>query len=302
MATELADFGPAVWARSAVGGFIGLGFMAATILVLAAVHHQAWLLGLLLIAVWIGLHFLIQKLRAERQKLSFHPGHVELRQGIWIRTHSLARYDNVKKVEVLRYPGSRQGRLTLSVAGEIRLQQQGGPGQQEGQRGAVRQCSLSAGFLSDIDAKRFSVDALLRGRVDPAEVDDISRPVSPEVLDETGPAVANSVLAMTLVGIVVWPLLLLIPLVILQLRRTTYRVEAERVVVERGILYRKHSSILFDRIDSLKQGQGPLNKLFGNGEITLFTAGSSTPDLKLSAIPDHTRFYRLIRSHYGGGQ
>jgi len=164
----------------------------------------------------------------------------------------------------------------------------------------VRQCSLSASFLSDIDAKRSSIDALLRGRVDPADVDDITRPVAPEVLDQARPALGNAVLSMVLVGILLFPVWFFIPLVILRLRRTSFRVEAERVVVEQGILYRKHTSVLFDRIDSLKQGQGPFNKLFGNGDITLFTAGSSTPDLKLSAVPGYGRLYQLIRSHYGG--
>lgn len=300
VAIERATFDPAVWARSALGGFIGLGLAAVALVVLAAAHHAAWLLGLAPLVIWIGVHFVVQKLRADRQVLTFHSGHVELRRGVLIRSHSHVRYDNVKKVEVTRYPGGTEGRLGLAVAGEIRVQQKGQGGQPESGGGATLQFRLNAEYLPDIDAKRTSVDALLRGVVEPAEVDDIARPAQPEVLDQAQPAAANAVLGTALVGILLPPLWLLIPLVVLQVRRTQYRVEAHRVVVEQGILYRRHTSVLFDRIDSLKQGQGPFNKLFGNGEITLYTAGSSTPDLKLSAVPDHGRLYRLIRSHYGG--
>jgi uncharacterized membrane protein YdbT with pleckstrin-like domain len=301
VARETATFDPVVWARSAVGGFIAIGVATLGLLVLAAAHHAAWLVGLLPLAVWIGAHFVVQKLRADRQLLTFHPDHVELRRGVFFRSHAHARYDNVKKVEVTRYPAGTQGRLDLSIAGEVRVQQQGGAGQAgSGGAGAVRQFRLSAEYLPDIDAKRTSIDALLQGEVEPADVDDIVRTAAPDVLDQARPAVANAVLGTALVGILFPPLWLLIPLVVLQVRRMRYRVEAHRVVVEQGILYRRHTSVLFDRIDSLKQGQGAVNKLFGNGEITLFTAGSSTPDLKLTALPDHERLYRLIRSHYGG--
>ena len=40
--------------------------------------------GLLVIAAWFGLHFVVRKLRAARQKLSFHQGHAELRRGVLI--------------------------------------------------------------------------------------------------------------------------------------------------------------------------------------------------------------------------
>jgi uncharacterized membrane protein YdbT with pleckstrin-like domain len=301
VATETTTFDPTVWARSVAGGFIALSLAAVVLLVLAAAHHGAWLLGLVPFALWVGVHFVVQKLRADRQVLTFHPGHVELRRGILIKSHAHARYDTVKKVELTRYPAGTQGRLDLSIAGEIRIQQQGGPGQAgAGGTGAVRQFRLSAEYLPDIDAKRNSIDALLQGEVEPADVDDVVRAAEPDVLDQARPAAANAVLGTALVGILFPPIWLLIPLVVLQVRRVRYRIESNRVVVERGILYRRHTSVLFDRIDSLKQGQGAINKLFGNGEITLFTAGSSAPDLKLSALPGHERLYRLIRSHYGG--
>jgi uncharacterized membrane protein YdbT with pleckstrin-like domain len=70
-------------------------------------------------------------------------------------------------------------------------------------------------------------------------------------------------------------------------------------VVSWGILYKRQASVLFNRIDTLRHGQKLLGKMFGNGDVTLFTAGSSSPDLELGALPDFNPFYDDIRKHYG---
>jgi uncharacterized membrane protein YdbT with pleckstrin-like domain len=72
-------------------------------------------------------------------------------------------------------------------------------------------------------------------------------------------------------------------------------VEDFRVVVKRGVLYRKQTSILLDRVDSLQQKQGVLNKVFRNGDVSIMTAGSSKPDLKIIDSPGYLALYQLIR-------
>ena len=84
-----------------------------------------------------------------------------------------------------------------------------------------------------------------------------------EVLDQARPALGNSVLSMALIGCLMPPLWLFIPLVILRLRRTSYRVEAERVVVEQGILYRSHTSVLFGQIQRCGCGEGGIDEKEG---------------------------------------
>jgi len=104
-----------------------------------------------------------------------------------------------------------------------------------------------------------------------------------------------------IVGIFFPPLWLFTPLVVMAVKRKSYRVEAERAVIEEGLLYRTHTSVLFDRIDSLKQNQGAMGKAFSNGSVTLFTAGSSRPDLVLSNTPEFKALYGAIRERYGDG-
>jgi hypothetical protein len=38
-----------------------------------------------------------------------------------------------------------------------------------------------------------------------------------------------------------------------------------------------------------------LNKMFKNGSVSIMTAGSSKPDLKLVDSPDYLRLYEVIR-------
>ena len=107
------------------------------------------------------------------------------------------------------------------------------------------------------------------------------------------------ILVSTLTGVGLALLPFTIPFCVVAVRRKRYRVEAGRVVSTWGILYKRQASVLFNRVDTLRHGQGMLNKMFGNGEVTLMTAGSSKPDLVLGALPNHEGFYDEIRKHYG---
>jgi len=79
-----------------------------------------------------------------------------------------------------------------------------------------------------------------------------------------------------------------------------YDIETDRVVERGGVLFKYATSVLFNRIDSLQQAQGALGKAFGNGQVTILTAGSSAPDLIIANVPDYMTVYDTIRKHYGG--
>ncbi|MEE2828118.1 MAG: PH domain-containing protein, partial [Myxococcota bacterium] len=89
-----------------------------------------------------------------------------------------------------------------------------------------------------------------------------------------------------------------LPLLVLVVRRRAYRIESDRIVYSSGILYRHQATVLFDRIDTIRHNQGALNKLFGNGNVTIMTAGSSAPDLVLRNLPSYLRFHQSIQERY----
>ena len=242
-------------------------------------------------AVLALMNYPLLAMRYKRQRLTFHDHHMEHRSGIFWRSHVYARYDDIKKVSTRRYAGTDQGSLTVFVAGETQLQGKNGKG------GAVIPNSFTAHYLADVTPLTQTLDPLLQGHITPSEV---LRGGGEPAGAEFKAAPANSVVTMAIVGVFFPPLWLFIPWVVIAVKRRIYRVEAERAVIETGVIYRTHTSVLFDRIDSLEQGQGMLGKAFDNGSVTLYTAGSSRPDLMLTNTPGYPALYKAIRERYGG--
>ena len=255
--------------------------------VVAVLFWLPWVLAsLCTLAVPAALGVVWAGLAAKRQAFRLYEDHVELEQGVLYRTHTYARYDDMKKVSVQRYAGTDAGSVTLFVAGETQIQTSKGPG-------PVIPNSFTAHYLGDVTPFLSSLDAVLQGRIDPeAAVTALARGEGPEFQ----PALANSLVTLFLAGCFFPPLWMMAPYTWLAVRRRRYRVEPHRAVVEEGVIYKTQTTVLFDRIDSLKQGQGMFGKMFGNGTVTLFTAGSSQPDLVMANTPEFEALYGAIRA------
>jgi membrane protein YdbS with pleckstrin-like domain len=251
----------------------------------------------------------------KRQALSFHKDHIELKKGLFFRDHFRAAYLNIKKIQVLRYPGSDTGSLTFFVAGEKRLSEE----EQKAQAAAgglvgvvalaaaknatAQQYSFTAHHIEGIDDKLAQLDAILQGIATPAILEAAAaQPAAAVEIREGGQSLGNSLfklIAISTVTVVGIPLLLFtFPWTVVAVRRRRYRVDDYRVVVSWGVIYPTQESILFDRIDSLSHDERFLNKMFKNGNVTLLTAGSSSPDLILKNMPEHNDFYSDIRERY----
>jgi uncharacterized membrane protein YdbT with pleckstrin-like domain len=271
----------------AVGGFVYAGIEVDPVL---------YYLTALPVVLLIGA-FIFSMVRASRQKLRFHDHHVEAETGIIAKRFYLARYSNIKRTTVTRYPGSEKGDFQIFVAGEEEYQHTGATKQQQKLQKIMRPCSFTTRYLPKVRETAALLDDILCGRVDP--VPD-AVPAEPfEVLTESPRSVANTVIRLLLFSILlVVPIVLLpitLPITIIRVKRWRYRVDAARILTNKGILYRSESSILLDRVDSLQQSQGPLNKMFKNGNVTIMTAGSSKPDFKIIDAPAYLELYRIIR-------
>lgn len=228
------------------------------------------------------------------QKLSFQDHHIEAEQGIIAKRFYFARYRNVKQNLVTRYPGGQKGSLQIFIAGEQIVGQQG---EQKGQSKVAIPCSFTLGFLPDALAQGQLLDDVLMGRVEVNPECVAAEPL--EILTESKRGLGNSVFALILWSLLLFPLLILLPLTlpltIMAKKRWRYQVEAGRVVASWGLLFKKQATILLDRVDSLQQRQGVLNKIFKNGTVSIMTAGSSKPDLILSAAKTYQSLYKEIR-------
>ena len=285
-----AAFGLLVWLRAHVVGVVMVPLMVLLFLIMAAAVSWELILPIIPMLGFIAVSLPVLTLRYRQQRLSFHTHHMEHVTGIFWKAHTYARYDDIKKVVVRRYMGSRQGQLQVYVAGERLVQSGNG-------QSVMLPNTFTAHYLEDVTPLTETIDDLLLGRIEP-EVVKVARE-APREGAEFAPAVSNALAALLLGGLFLPPLWLLAPYAFLRVKRKVYRVASDRAVVEEGVLYRTHTSVLFDRIDSIQQEQGALGKMFSNGSVTLMTAGSSRPDLFLKNTPDYQALYRVIREHYG---
>ncbi|MCO4746876.1 MAG: PH domain-containing protein [Proteobacteria bacterium] len=288
------SFGPKVWLIQNAFLLIFLAMVAAALLVAAVAFWPVLLLIPVLLLLPAPMAA-ITAMRVKKQRITFHGQHIEAQTGIFFKQHIYARYDNIKKVETTAIPFTEQGRFKVYIAGERVMQQQGQQAQQPG--GGIKvPYALEGAYIEDIAIKVGAMDALLLGLIEPSAIEE-EHPQNDDVLTTTKPAIPNAV-APFLIFPPLWPFA---PLVAWQTHVAQYEIETDRVVMRRGIFFKSVTSVLFNRIDSIQQNQGALGKAFGNGQVTILTAGSSAPDLTVANVPDYAEVYDTIRKNYGKG-
>ncbi|MEO5712750.1 MAG: PH domain-containing protein [Luteolibacter sp.] len=291
------SFGVLTWLRARLK-FLPLLLLFAAGIVFAAMQIDERICYLLIAHVLVvSIACIRSKLYHSRQRLRFHEHHVEAEQGIIARRSYYARYSNVKRTKVTRYPGGGDGELEIFVAAEEEVGQLVQQQQNKNQQKLLKHCSFTTGFLPGVRDQGLLLDDILCGRVEPAPQAVAAEPLA--VLLEAPRSVGNALVKLVLLSIVLFPLIALlpftIPFTVIRVKRWRYRIEAARIVMSWGIFYRSETSVLLDRVDSLKQSQGPLNKLFRNGSISIMTAGSSKPDLNIIDSTAYLAMYEIIR-------
>ena len=295
----IASFGVVTWLRANLK-YLPLPLLFAAGVVFAAIQiGDPIIYYLLALPVLVCLGACIRsKIYHSRQRLRFHEHHIEAGQGVISRSRYYARYSNVKRTQVTRYPGGSEGTLEIFVAAEEEVGQlvQQQP-QAKSRQTIMKHCSFTTGFLADVREKGLLLDDILCGRVEPAPDAVAAAPL--DVLLEARRSVGSALVKLIFLSNLVFPLIALLPITlpatVIRIKRWRYRVDAARVVMSWGIFYQRETSILLDRVDSLQQSQGPLNKLFRNGDVSIMTAGSSKPDLRIIDSPGYLPLYQLIR-------
>ena len=263
-----------------------------------ATDDRAIAVGFQPMPVLIGIVGLIYaKLYYSRQRLRFHEHHVEAEHGVITKSFYYVRYKNVKRITATRYPGIEQGELKIYVAGEEQAYAQ--QKKQKGLKPMLKQCSFTSGMLPHPVESSSLLDDILSGRTAPSS--EATPAEASETLAESPRSVGNSLVALLLISILLFPLIALlpitIPLTILRVKRWRYRVENFRIVTNHGVLFRSDTSVLLDQVDSLQHSQGILNKIFRNGKVSIMTAGSSKPDLVLIDSPGYRKLHDTIREN-----
>ncbi len=277
-----------------VGRFLSMNLPGLTLLVLmiagaataAVTRHWAHGLWLAPLLAWPVLGWMRGCLYQARACLSLYPECMVYRRGILVRATTFARHANIKDVTAVKIPGYDCGVMRFNVAGERRDEGSGRAGPPYG---------FTMRYVPEITRKGERFDYEVLGR------ETVADGREPEVV-EARKALGNTVVKTLLTGVIVFPLAPLLPVTLPLFVRwaslVRYRIEPGRVLMRKGRLYRAQTSILLDRIDHVSTRQGALNKLFGNGNILISTAGSSSPELVLANVKGHEPFYAELRERH----
>jgi len=247
-------------------------------------------------ALIIGVIFLLFFIRAlyghfyhKQTRLKLYSDKLVLEQGLINLSRTLARYDNIKDLKATKWPLTQSGTLQINIAGDQIPQNNKNNNQTNTDSTSIKAFSnkLVVDYLDTLHQQLNELEEYFQGnKITPADVA-ISKP-----------ALANDLFLLFILSLLIWPLILLLPFSLIELIKRRYIVQEHRVMERRGILNISITSILFEKIDNINRTQGPVNKLFGNGSITLETAGSLSPELILSNVKDYSHLYELIREKY----
>ncbi|HBP18059.1 MAG TPA: hypothetical protein DEA08_09740 [Planctomycetes bacterium] len=298
------------FAAALLAGVVVVGLVAAALVV------DLRLLGLLALPGLIAVGaYAYGRAYYPRMQLRCKDRHLEAYEGLILRVVTRVRYQWVKKVQLTRYPFGDEGDLQVFVAGEQRLL----PNQQKGgglaaaaaaqQQGATVPYGFRVRYVEDLPVFEALLDELIEDGPHPEEVEAIRErrlpgpaEVAAGTLHESAPALGNRLFLLIAISVLsVGPIVLLpltIPYTVIEVRRRRFRLERDRVVRQWGILYRSQATILYSRFDSIQRKQGFVNKMFGNATLTVFTAGSSNPDLVLEDMPDADAVYEVLKKQY----
>lgn len=285
-----SDFGILDYMKSSIGSVITVAFLLVLAIILVFLLDSILILGLGIIPLLIAtVAFLISKKRTSYSNIRFHRDYVYYKKGWLKKKHYYVLFDNIKDITTIRYPFSKKGDIIFNVAGETVLADSKG-------NKTVISSSFRVPFVPDIREKDELIDQIMHERPDTVQKKET------HLILEARPSLLNPLVGLLTVSIIIFPLILLLPitllLVTIAVKRKRYRIEDFRVLEQKGILRRVQTSIVFSKIDHINTSRGMFNKLFGNGNITINTAGSSRPELIISNIPNYAKFYEEINKYY----
>lgn len=81
--------------------------------------------------------------------------------------------------------------------------------------------------------------------------------------------------------------------------RFRYGVRADDLIVERGVWFRRTTSIPLDRIQHVDTRQGPLERVFGLSRVVVYTAAGLSADGSIPGLDEHAA--AALRDHLARG-
>lgn len=95
--------------------------------------------------------------------------------------------------------------------------------------------------------------------------------------------------------------MIILPIILMQYFRFKYTITANEIIIESGVLTRKHRSIPIERIHNIEIEQRLVPRMFGTAKVKIETAGSAKTEgvLEYVSIKEAKRIRQVLRSRQG---
>ena len=254
----------------------------------------------------------------KRSKILFYENYIHFTRGLFFIDDYFVYYDDIKDISTTRFPLSNRGNVSFNVAGETVVKSNNGA--------CITSNSFTIRFVDDISALDEPIDTIFHQGPSVEKINEIKKNMKdtsskPEY--STKPCLANyllfvlpgviivdavTVMAATLatntgpsaglIGILFLFSTVTIGAVTITIKAISYNIQSYRVYERSGVVFKRQLSITFNKMDFINFTQGPINKIFGNGNITINTIGSSAPELTIRNIRDFKKFYEIVKGRY----
>ncbi|MBS8121991.1 PH domain-containing protein [Candidatus Vampirococcus lugosii] len=208
------------------------------------------------------------------------------------KSYSLIRY--LKGIKIKKYPFTNTGSIYINVAGEQVINTNNG--------NYVKSNYIQIDFIKNVFEKLNQIDQLLSvNKLDTTE------------LKNDKPCIYNSLVPLFIVLFILCAVLMLLDLILgilgliismiiiflirWYIKIQFFSIQKDRVLYSYGIIYKKYHSIRLDRIDFVESYQGLINKIFKNGNVYIYTIGSSKTEMTVNNIDDYQEFYQKLKDY-----
>lgn len=305
-------------AGNMIKGNLYLNLIIALVLTLGFLFLPSYslLLSFTVLLVY-GLGFTYRTIYYKRSKIVFYENYIHFKRGLFFVDDFFVFYDDIKDISTTKFPCSNTGNLQFNVAGELVVKTRNGE--------SITSNSFTIRFVKDISTLDELIDTIFHRRPSAEEIsgitdDLVDTSLKPE--HTTKPCLSNYLLfvlpclliadvaaiaslhlcyytnlsfayqALAVVNIAI------IIMVVAVIKAISYNMQSYRLYERSGIIFKKQTSIIFTKMDFINFTQGPVNKIFRNGNITVNTTGSSKPELTIKNIMDFKKFYEILKSKY----
>lgn len=213
-------------------------------------------------------------------KHTLFSNYIESTSGIIIKTKTYAHLENLKAIEVIKYPLTSTGMLLFDISWDNKVQY----GNKANQYSIISS-GIKIPLVKECNQIFDSIDTLLNKKaLDKSIILEKKQDLWNTLLWVVPVSLITFIFAPVVIWITIW-----------YIKSKKYVLENSRILSYWGIIYKAKRSVLYSKFDFVEQNQWMINKIFGNGMVSVFTKWSWFSDMKMIDISNHSEIYDILK-------